>query len=421
MPTRTQYRATFARDLKAFRTDTATGGSASALIAAKWPWNRTETRLNPSDQYEGWFIYRPSAASALDLVRQIGKDQYDPDTGTITPDVNMTNAWANGNTFELHGHGIEPNTDLHDLINQGLKRILIPVQACVIPNVASTGNRLHNLTDGDGSATVHAKLAALLSARWVGRIDLLPAGTEEVATIVESGPITSGTFAVTFRGNATSAVAHGATAATLQLALNSVPGLEEVTVVRTGSAGLYTFTVTMTGAPLDCPPLTISSNTTDGTLTVTVTRQQGFPSPVGGRLYQQGPHVLFQAHDYFASGDRLYLSTLVRAYDWCRVDSTAAWGSLSGLSAEAHQAVPTEEIVSAAAQIEAWLRYPALMEDAWEQRRIWNLAEVTQRFNELQGIYLGGFARSPLLTIDAEDIPPSAPPVGAASAAGGGA
>lgn len=416
MPTRAAYRATFARDLKAFRSDTATGGSVSALIALKWPWARTESRLNPSDQYEGWFIYRPGAASTADLVRQIGKDQYDPETGTFTPDLNMTNAWANGNAFELHGHGIEPDTDLHELLNQGLKRIHLPVTLCFIPQVGTSGNRYHNLTYGDGSGGTHTRLAALLSPRWVGRIDLLPAGGAEVQTITESG-ISSGTFTVTYRGFTSGALNHNDSQSTVQTALRLLPGWEEITVVRSGSAGAYTFTLTLTGAPLDSPPLTVT-NSTDGILTVATVTQQGTVSPCGGRLWQMGGHVLYQADRYFASGDRLYVSTLVRAYDWCRASTAADFGSRSGLAAEAHEAAPVEELVSAAAQIEAWNRYGALMEDAYEARRIWSLAEATTHFNELQAAYLGQFARHPSLVLDHADQTPVAPPVG--SAAGGG-
>lgn len=72
----------------------------------------------------------------------------------------------------------------------------------------------------------------------------------EVQTIAISGSPTSGTYTVTYAGNTTAGIAWDAVQATVQAALRTLAGLEQVTVVTTGSSPNYTHTVTMTGVPL---------------------------------------------------------------------------------------------------------------------------------------------------------------------------
>lgn len=71
----------------------------------------------------------------------------------------------------------------------------------------------------------------------------------EVQTIVISGTPTGGSYTVTFDGKTTAGIDWDANGATFQAAIRLIPGLEQVTVVTTGSSPNYTHTVTMTAAP----------------------------------------------------------------------------------------------------------------------------------------------------------------------------
>lgn len=90
----------------------------------------------------------------------------------------------------------------------------------------------------------------------------------EVQTIVISGTPTSGSYTVTFDGKTTAAIAYNADQATVQAALRTLAGLEQVTVVTTGSTPNFTHTVTMTGAPAalgaSSPPQMTSTDSMSG-------------------------------------------------------------------------------------------------------------------------------------------------------------
>lgn len=90
----------------------------------------------------------------------------------------------------------------------------------------------------------------------------------EVQTIVISGTPTGGTYTVTFDGKATAGIAYNADQATVQAALRTIAGLEQVTVVTTGSTPNFTHTVTMTGAPAalgtSSPPQMTSTDSMSG-------------------------------------------------------------------------------------------------------------------------------------------------------------
>ncbi|MFA7296269.1 MAG: hypothetical protein WC211_03660 [Dehalococcoidia bacterium] len=77
--------------------------------------------------------------------------------------------------------------------------------------------------------------------------------TAEVQTLTESGSPTGGTFTVTFNSGynaqTTSALAFDITAADMQTALRLLPGLQNVTVGRTGTTTDFVWTVTLTAAP----------------------------------------------------------------------------------------------------------------------------------------------------------------------------
>jgi len=63
---------------------------------------------------------------------------------------------------------------------------------------------------------------------------VLTPGVAEVQTISVSGTVSSGTYTLTFQGETTSAIAFGATAATVQTALLALPNLDTGDVVVTG-------------------------------------------------------------------------------------------------------------------------------------------------------------------------------------------
>jgi len=70
----------------------------------------------------------------------------------------------------------------------------------------------------------------------------------EIQTITISGTPTSGTYTISWNGSTSAAIAYNAGQAAVQAALRAIPGLEQVTVVTTGSTPNFTHTVTMTGA-----------------------------------------------------------------------------------------------------------------------------------------------------------------------------
>lgn len=71
----------------------------------------------------------------------------------------------------------------------------------------------------------------------------------EVQTVTISGTPTSGSYTITFDGKTTAAIAYNADQATFQAALRLIAGLEQVTVVTTGTTPNFVHTVTMTAAP----------------------------------------------------------------------------------------------------------------------------------------------------------------------------
>jgi hypothetical protein len=73
-------------------------------------------------------------------------------------------------------------------------------------------------------------------------------GTNEVQTVTITGDPTGGTFTLTFSGQTTAAIAHNATAAAVQAALEGLSNVEPGDVTVSGSAGgPYTVTFAETG------------------------------------------------------------------------------------------------------------------------------------------------------------------------------
>lgn len=403
MPTQTQYRQRFAQDLRAYKPDEgglATGGTTSTLIQANYP---IQKNLDESSEFDDWFLLRPNAATVgglySDQVRTINPGMYAPRSGTFTVDRPYTNA-PTTDPYELHGHGFEPWNGIGLLLNAALRDIHVVVTVPFIPRVAASGNYAQNLTDGDGAHLVDTYIPALLHPAWVHAIDLQPTATVQTQTIAISGTPTSGTWTFSYRGIAYSGtIALAAVAATVQTALRTLPGLEAVTVAQSGSGNNLTYTITMTGAPLQGPAISVTDNTSGGThaIAVAITAEAGITVPQSGRVDMDGNHVIFYADRHYDSGDVLYIRCRLRAYDWCRASSTAAWGSQSGLSGEAHQAQPVVEWVSAMMQVWGWRRRPDLMQKGVQDRQIASLAQAQAMVNMYEDEFLRSIVRSPLL------------------------
>lgn len=94
----------------------------------------------------------------------------------------------------------------------------------------------------------------------------------EIQTIAVSGSPSAGTYRISWANAAgkvqvTESLAYDAEGTTVQDALNSLVGLEEVTVVTTGTTPNYTHTITFTGTAGNVAQFTIINNTTGGTIT----------------------------------------------------------------------------------------------------------------------------------------------------------
>lgn len=115
-------------------------------------------------------------------------------------------------------------------------------------------------------------------ARW-HELDTISVTVVETQTLTESGTPTGGTFVLRFADGLTttdtSAIAYNASAATMQTALQLIPGLEAVTVTRTGASN-FVWTVVMTGAPsafgtTSPPQFTLQTNSLTGGSSPTIT------------------------------------------------------------------------------------------------------------------------------------------------------
>lgn len=99
-------------------------------------------------------------------------------------------------------------------------------------------------------------------------------GANEVQTVQIAGG-TGGTFTITFGGQTTAAIAHDASAATVEQALadlsNVNPG--DIRVTKSGTTADHTYTLSFGGqlAREDVAQVTVDSTNVTGTETVTVT------------------------------------------------------------------------------------------------------------------------------------------------------
>lgn len=167
MATLTQIRQAVAPLIGPFYAGTATSGSSASLLemtAAPF-----KTALQADAFFEGYHLFRPGAALAADKARIVRI--YAPSSGQFTPDLAWTNApYAGGvgESIELHavvppvGDGI---TDLHALINEGLKRIPLVVEFTF--STSSATAKRHSLASA---------ASWLTRQRWVRKVGRLPSG-----------------------------------------------------------------------------------------------------------------------------------------------------------------------------------------------------------------------------------------------------
>lgn len=121
--------------------------------------------LSPST-YQDWYIYRTSIPGGWnDEVRLVAN--YDPTTGTFTPDLPWTHVPAAGELYELHGL-VDPFTALPDLMNEGLQRCWIPVEKSFTPPVLQ--RRFVLSTQGNPPTGLVPYLRDIFQVRQVGRL-----------------------------------------------------------------------------------------------------------------------------------------------------------------------------------------------------------------------------------------------------------
>lgn len=126
MPTLRTYRRRVAYELGPFFHSTVTGGTTSTLVDSKWPLYST---IVQTETYQDWWVYRPDAATSTDKERTV--KTYAPLTGTLNVDHAYTVAPASGEVYELHPT-VQPSK-INENINQGLKRLLIPIEFTFTP------------------------------------------------------------------------------------------------------------------------------------------------------------------------------------------------------------------------------------------------------------------------------------------------
>lgn len=134
------------------------------------------------------------------------------------------------------------------------------------PNKTFTRKRLISAYPGLPHPTISIKLPASKTFS-AGQVLAELIGNNEVQTLTENVNITAGTFTITFGGQTTAPIAHDATAATVQAAL------EALSTIGTGN-------IAVTGGPIGTTPLTLTfqnalGNTNVAQVTVDVTSLTG--------------------------------------------------------------------------------------------------------------------------------------------------
>jgi hypothetical protein len=407
VPTLQEYRRQFAKDMGAFGpTPTggvATDGTASTLVQETWP---VLSRIAKDNLYEGWFLLRQEAGDVGDTVRQIPSGGYHPDLGTLDVDADYTTPPAADEVYELHGHDFEPWHELRDVLNEALKLIYIPVQVPFRPaSWLSSGDNLQqvlNFTQGDGSGAAHRQISQLLHSGLVTRLDFQEPSAIGILSMATTGG-SAGSYTFSYGSYTSGSILYSANGAAVQTALRLIPGLEAVEIASSGVSGNFSFIISLYGVPLGSPALTVNQGTFNGSIASALSPGFGKLDPLSARLFMNGSDVMAELYRSIdASSNHVYVTFLVRAYDWCRTGTTVAWGGQAGLSLDTDLGLPIAEHVSVAAQLIGWKRSPRVMEEATEHRRALSQADAQQEFDAYQAAYLKSATRSPLLTYDVD-------------------
>lgn len=165
--------------------------------------------------------------------------------------------------------------------------------------------------------------------------------TAGVQTVTVSGTPTGGTYTLSYNDgidtSTTTALAYNAGQAAVQAALQALPGLQQVTVVTTGSTPNFTHTVTMTAVPAvisTAAPaqLGVTDSTTGGTHSIVT----AISSAGVGDTWKQGGST--DAASYFCTWNKPTVGVgLVRAngntVDFCTGDplTTGDWGGAQSI------------------------------------------------------------------------------------------
>lgn len=135
-------------------------------------------------------------------------------------------------------------------------------------------------------------LAKITSGGDVGKVGPYQSGSgNEVQSLVTTGTPTGGTFTLEFAGDVTDPIAHNASAATVQAALEALPSVNAGDIVATGGALPTAVTLTFSGpqfAGLSVGRIQVDNNGLTGgttpTAVVTVTTEGGAtPGAADGR------------------------------------------------------------------------------------------------------------------------------------------
>jgi hypothetical protein len=122
-----------------FLAGTATSGTVSSLIDAKYPLRSGNIQ---DDLLVGKWILRPDAAQESDLVRVVSENGYLPATGTIQPDLDWSAPPVAGEVYEIHS-AVEPWSEVNSIINDALLRCYLVAEVPIAPTAAATRHGLN--------------------------------------------------------------------------------------------------------------------------------------------------------------------------------------------------------------------------------------------------------------------------------------
>lgn len=159
-PSLLQIRQFLAREAGPFHSGTSTGGTTTGQLEdTSWPF---KSSISQDSLFKDMWLFMPGVTAA-DQVRVI--KTYSPSSGTGTLDLPHGSAHTT-EPYEIHGI-FEPATVIPNLVNEGLRECMIPVEFTFQP--ANDTNRRHPLT-----------VAApwLTNPGWVRKVGYLPANSQ---------------------------------------------------------------------------------------------------------------------------------------------------------------------------------------------------------------------------------------------------